>query len=57
VGFGLIGAFAIQERRLAMLPLAGLLPAAILPLLVLQQVLQDSVTSYFSVNERVCARS
>jgi hypothetical protein len=32
--------------------LAGLLPVFVLPLLVLQQVLQDSVTSYFAVNER-----
>jgi predicted MFS family arabinose efflux permease len=28
------------------------MPALILPLLVLQQLLQDSVTSYFAVNER-----
>jgi predicted MFS family arabinose efflux permease len=52
VGPGLIGAFFIKSVGLAMLPLAGLLPGAILPLLVLQQVLQDSVTSYFAVNER-----
>jgi predicted MFS family arabinose efflux permease len=52
VGPGLIGAFAVKSIGLAMLPLAGLLPAMILPLLVLQQVLQDSVTSYFAVNER-----
>jgi predicted MFS family arabinose efflux permease len=52
IGPGLIGAFAIKAIGLAMLPLAGLLPTAILPLLVLQQVLQDSVTSYFAVNER-----
>jgi predicted MFS family arabinose efflux permease len=52
VGPGLIGAFAIKAIGLAMLPLAGLLPMAVLPLLILQQVLQDSVTSYFAVNER-----
>jgi predicted MFS family arabinose efflux permease len=51
-GPGLIGAFAIKTVGLAMLPLAGLLPALILPLLMLQQLLQDSVTSYFAVNER-----
>jgi predicted MFS family arabinose efflux permease len=51
-GPGLIGAFAIKTIGLAMLPLAGLLPGFTLPLLVLQQVLQDSVTSYFAVNER-----
>jgi predicted MFS family arabinose efflux permease len=51
-GPGLIGAFAIKTLGLAMLPLAGLLPAFTLPLLILQQVLQDSVTSYFAVNER-----
>jgi predicted MFS family arabinose efflux permease len=52
VGPGLIGAFAIKTLGLACLPLAGLLPALLIPLLVLQQVLQDSVTSYFAVNER-----
>jgi MFS family permease len=52
VGAGLIGAFAIKAVGLAMLPLAGVLPTWTLPLLVLQQVLQDSVTSYFAVNER-----
>jgi predicted MFS family arabinose efflux permease len=51
-GPGLIGAFAIKTVGLAMLPLAGLVPALMLPLLVLQQLLQDSVTSYFAVNER-----
>jgi len=51
-GLGLIGAFAIKTVGLAMLPLAGVLPALTLPLLILQQVLQDSVTSYFAVNER-----
>lgn len=51
-GPGLIGAFAIKTVGLAMLPLAGLIPALMLPLLVLQQLLQDSVTSYFAVNER-----
>jgi predicted MFS family arabinose efflux permease len=51
-GPGLIGAFAIKTVGLAMLPLAGLMPTLILPLLVLQQLLQDSVTSYFAVNER-----
>jgi len=51
-GPGLIGAFAIKTVGLAMLPLAGLLPSLVLPLLVLQQVLQDSVTGYFAVNER-----
>jgi Transmembrane secretion effector len=52
VGWGLIGAFAIKTLGVAMLPLAGLLPMWTLPLLVLQQLLQDSVTAYFSVNER-----
>ena len=52
VGPGLIGAFAVKTVGLAMLPLAGVLPAWTLPLLVLQQVLQDSVTGYFAVNER-----
>jgi predicted MFS family arabinose efflux permease len=51
-GPGLIGAFAIKTAGLAMMPLAGLLPGSVLPLLVLQQILQDSVTSYFAVNER-----
>ena len=51
-GPGLIGAFAIKTAGLALLPLAGLLPALAIPLLVLQQVLQDSVTGYFAVNER-----
>jgi len=51
-GPGLIGAFAIKTVGLAMLPLAGLFPMLAIPLLVLQQVLQDSVTSYFAVNER-----
>ncbi len=51
-GPGLIGAFAIKTVGLACLPLAGLLPMLVLPILVLQQVLQDSVTSYFAVNER-----
>jgi predicted MFS family arabinose efflux permease len=51
-GPGLIGAFAIKTVGLALLPLAGLMPALAIPLLVLQQVLQDSVTSYFAVNER-----
>src|SRR3954468_23594200 len=51
-GPGLIGAFAIKALGLACMPLAGLLPLFVLPLLVLQQVLQDSVTSYFAVNER-----
>jgi predicted MFS family arabinose efflux permease len=51
-GPGLIGAFAIKTVSLALLPLAGLLPGLVIPLLVLQQVLQDSVTSYFAVNER-----
>ncbi|GAB2174693.1 MFS transporter [Dongia sp. agr-C8] len=51
-GPGLIGAFAIKTVGLAMLPLAGLMPALLLPLLVLQQLLQDSVTSWFAVNER-----
>jgi hypothetical protein len=52
VGPGLIGAFAIKTLGLALLPLAGLLPGFVLPLLVMQQLLQDSVTSYFAVNER-----
>jgi predicted MFS family arabinose efflux permease len=51
-GPGLIGAFAIKTVGLALLPLAGLLPALVVPLLILQQVLQDSVTGYFAVNER-----
>lgn len=51
-GPGLIGAFAIKTAGLALMPLAGLLPAFAVPLLVLQQLLQDSVTSYFAVNER-----
>ncbi len=51
-GLGLIAAFAIKAVGLAMLPLAGLLPVFVLPLLLLQQLLQDSVTSYFAVNER-----
>jgi MFS family permease len=51
-GPGLIAAFAIKTVGLAMLPLAGLLPGFLLPLLVLQQVLQDSVSSWFAVNER-----
>jgi predicted MFS family arabinose efflux permease len=51
-GPGLIGAFAIKTVGLALLPLAGLLPEIAVPLLVLQQLLQDSVTSYFAVNER-----
>jgi predicted MFS family arabinose efflux permease len=52
VGPGLIGAFGVKTAGLAMLPLAGLLPSLTLPLLVLQQILQDGVTSYFAVNER-----
>ncbi|HVZ01201.1 MAG TPA: MFS transporter [Dongiaceae bacterium] len=52
VGPGLIGAFAVKTVGLAMLPLAGVLPAWTLALLVLQQVLQDAVTGYFAVNER-----
>jgi predicted MFS family arabinose efflux permease len=52
VGPGLIGAFAVKTVGLAMLPLAGVFPGVVLPLLILQQVLQDSVTSYFAVNER-----
>jgi predicted MFS family arabinose efflux permease len=51
-GPGLIGAFAIKTIGLAMLPLAGVLPGWTVPLLILQQVLQDSVTGYFAVNER-----
>jgi predicted MFS family arabinose efflux permease len=51
-GPGLIGAFAIKTVGLALLPLAGLLPMFAVPLLILQQLLQDSVTSYFAVNER-----
>lgn len=51
-GPGLIGAFAIKTVGIALLPLAGLFPALAIPLLILQQVLQDSVTSYFAVNER-----
>ena len=51
-GPGLIGAFAIKTVGIALLPLAGLFPALVIPLLVLQQILQDSVTSYFAVNER-----
>ncbi|HVO02629.1 MAG TPA: MFS transporter [Candidatus Cybelea sp.] len=51
-GPGLVGAFAIKTVGLALMPLAGLLPALTLPLLLLQQLLQDSVTSYFAVNER-----
>jgi predicted MFS family arabinose efflux permease len=51
-GPGLIGAFAIKTNGLAMLPLAGVLPEWTVPLLILQQVLQDSVTGYFAVNER-----
>jgi predicted MFS family arabinose efflux permease len=51
-GPGLIGAFAIKAVGLALLPLAGLLPALAVPLLLLQQLLMDSVTSYFAVNER-----
>jgi MFS family permease len=52
VGPGLIGAFAIKTLGIALLPLAGLVPTLVIPLLILQQVLQDSVTSYFAVNER-----
>jgi predicted MFS family arabinose efflux permease len=52
VGPGLIAAFAIKTIGLACMPLAGVLPALAIPLLVLQQILQDSVTSYFAVNER-----
>jgi predicted MFS family arabinose efflux permease len=51
-GPGLIGAFAVKTVGLACLPLAGLAPGLVIPLLVLQQILQDSVTSYFAVNER-----
>jgi predicted MFS family arabinose efflux permease len=51
-GPGLIGAFAIKTFGIALLPLAGLFPALVIPLLILQQILQDSVTSYFAVNER-----
>jgi predicted MFS family arabinose efflux permease len=51
-GPGLIGAFAIKTVGLALLPLAGILPGFVLPLLILQQILQDSVSSYFAVNER-----
>jgi predicted MFS family arabinose efflux permease len=51
-GPGLIGAFAIKAVGIAMLPLAGLIPGLVMPLLLLQQLLQDSVTSYFAVNER-----
>lgn len=52
VGPGIILAFAIKTLSLAALPLAGLLPHWALPLLIGQQVLQDGVTSYFSVHER-----
>jgi predicted MFS family arabinose efflux permease len=51
-GPGLIGAFAVKTLGIALLPLAGLVPTLVIPLLILQQVLQDSVTSYFAVNER-----
>lgn len=52
VGPGIILAFAIKTLGLAMLPAAGLCPAAVIPLLVAQQVLQDGVTSYFAIHER-----
>jgi MFS family permease len=51
-GPGLIGAFAIKTVGLAMIPLAGVFTGAIVPLLILQQLLTDSVTGYFAVNER-----
>jgi predicted MFS family arabinose efflux permease len=51
-GPGLIGAFVIKTVGLSLLPLAGLLPMLAVPLLILQQLLQDSVTSWFAVNER-----
>ncbi|HVI91875.1 MAG TPA: MFS transporter, partial [Dongiaceae bacterium] len=46
VGPGMILAFAIKALSFALLPLSGLLSHWVLPLLVLQQVLQDGVTSY-----------
>jgi len=52
VGPGIILAFAIKTLSFAMLPLSGLLPHWALPLMVLQQILQDGVTSYFAVHER-----
>lgn len=52
VGPGIIAAFAIKTLGLALLPAAGLLPMAAIPLLVAQQILQDGVTSYFAIHER-----
>lgn len=52
VGPGIIAAFAIKTVGLALLPLAGLLPMAAIPLLIAQQILQDGVTSYFAIHER-----
>lgn len=52
IGPGMILAFAIKALSFVMLPLSGLLPHWVVPLLVLQQILQDGVTSYFAVHER-----
>jgi predicted MFS family arabinose efflux permease len=52
VGPGIILAFAIKTLSLALLPLSGLLPHWSVPLMILQQVFQDGVTSYFAVHER-----
>jgi predicted MFS family arabinose efflux permease len=52
VGPGIILAFAIKSASFAMLRIAGMLPQWSVPLMVLQQVLQDSVSSYFAVHER-----
>jgi len=52
VGPGIILAFAIKTIGLALLPIAGLLPHWSVPLMVLQQIFQDGVTSYFAVHER-----
>jgi predicted MFS family arabinose efflux permease len=52
VGPGIILAFAIKTIGLALLPIAGLLPHWSVPLMILQQIFQDGVTSYFAVHER-----
>jgi predicted MFS family arabinose efflux permease len=52
VGPGIILAFAIKALSFVMLPLSGLLPHWAVPLMVLQQIMQDGVTSYFAVHER-----
>lgn len=52
VGPGIILAFAIKTLSFALLPISGLLPHWSVPLMMLQQLLQDGVTSYFAVHER-----